>query len=259
MRTVTGCASACLLLFASAGWTQGQDSTEYARDLQVISTMLPGRYDNMNQFYFDRRGDKAVKHERIHSQVHSLSEFGPHAFAFVHHIGSPDQISTKIQVVQLAADDEAQSVRMRSWPTDATGLETLEPALMDGAFCDVHWTREAAQFRATGSDCEALGLPGEYVLSEPELWMSYPSREAGDFEMHRAREMECYADIPGVGGGRDEPYERHDGLKLHDQGGQVWFDSSDGRRLGISVFLVDWPINNYEGIFTRDSLVIYVS
>ena len=31
------------------------------------------------------------------------------------------------------------------------------------------------------------------------------------------------------------------------------------RRLGISVFLVDWPINNYEGIFTRDSLVIYVS
>jgi hypothetical protein len=42
-------------------------------------------------------------------------------------------------------------------------------------------------------------------------------------------------------------------------GGEAWFTSKEGRELGISLFLVDWPINNYDGVFTRDSFVIYVS
>lgn len=259
MKRMVGCAGVCLYLITTAVWSQGQDSTEYARDLQVISTMLPGRYDNMNQFYFDRRGDKTPKHKRVHSRVHRLSEAGPNVFAFVNQVGSGAEMRTSIHLAQLTPDDETRTVKMRSWPSDATDLEAIDAGSMTGPSCDVYWVREAAQFRASGSGCEALDLPNKYVLSEPELWMAYPAREAGDFELHRAREMECYADIPGVGGGRDEPYERYDGLHLHDQGGMVWFDTVDDRRMGISVFLVDWPINNYEGIFTRNSLVIYVS
>ena len=59
-------------------------------------------------------------------------------------------------------------------------------------------------------------------------------------------------------GGRDEPYTRYDNLSLHDQGAETWFTDKDGRTLGLRLFNVDWPINNYEGYFTRDSLVIYV-
>ena len=62
-----------------------------------------------------------------------------------------------------------------------------------------------------------------------------------------------------MGGGRDEPYDRYAGLELHDQGGSAWFSSKEGRRLGVSMLLVDWPINNYEAAFARDSLVVYVS
>ena len=93
------------------------------------------------------------------------------------------------------------------------------------------------------------------VLSDRQLWMTLDD----EYQMHRVRNFECYADIPGVGGGRDIPYDRYEGFRIHDQGGAVWFTSEEGRKLGISLFLVDWPINNYEGIFTRDSFVIYVS
>jgi len=61
-----------------------------------------------------------------------------------------------------------------------------------------------------------------------------------------------------VGGGRDEPYTRYDNLSLHDQGAETWFVDKEGRNLGLRLFTVDWPINNYDGYFTRDSLVIYV-
>ena len=34
---------------------QGQDTTPWSRDLQVIEVMLPGLYSNANQAYFDGR------------------------------------------------------------------------------------------------------------------------------------------------------------------------------------------------------------
>ena len=61
-----------------------------------------------------------------------------------------------------------------------------------------------------------------------------------------------------MGGGRDEPYNRYDDMRVHDQGANAWFKTDSGRRLGISLFAVDWPINNYKGFFTRDSLVLYI-
>ena len=127
------------------------------------------------------------------------------------------------------------------------------------AACELVWRRSAAEFVAEGGErCDA-GVIRRLVLSEDQLWIEIEGMEGGDLELHRAREFECYADIPGVGGGRDEPYDRYGDLALHDQGGSVWFTSKEGRRLGVSMLLVDWPMNNYEGAFARDSLVVYVS
>ena len=89
--------------------------------------------------------------------------------------------------------------------------------------------------------------------------MTFGNADGDDYQLHRVRPFKCYADIPGVGGGRDEPYDRYGEFELHDQGGSTWFTTKDGRELGISLLLVDWPINNYEGVFTRDSFVVYVS
>ena len=104
-------------------------------------------------------------------------------------------------------------------------------------------------------DCR--GSPIALSLAQQQLWWG-SRRNDSAVKLHRSRVFTCYADIPGVGGGRDEPYTRYDNLSLHDQGAETWFTDKDGRTLGLRLFNVDWPINNYEGYFTRDSLVIYV-
>ena len=128
-----------------------------------------------------------------------------------------------------------------------------------GSQCPVWWTRDAAQFSAAAdADCaEDPGSPITLSLAQQQLWWG-SRRNDSAVKLHRSRAFTCYADIPGVGGGRDEPYTRYDNLSLHDQGAETWFTDKDGRTLRLRLFNVDWPINNYEGYFTRDSLVIYV-
>ena len=36
-------------------------------------------------------------------------------------------------------------------------------------------------------------------------------------KIDKSRKFTCHADIPGVGGGRNEPYKRYSDLKIHDQ------------------------------------------
>lgn len=250
-------------LGCSGAFAQGQDSQSFERDLQVVSTMIVGGFDNANQSYFDSRGKRDTKHRRMHVDVNRVEApaIGPNVFVASAYWDNDPGADAGSQLWVLSADEQSESVRMRAWTLESSlsaddmlagkSLESMD-------HCDLFWRREASQFRATGEACE-FGLPRELVLSDKQLWMAYGKEAGDDYQLHRIRNFECYADIPGVGGGRDIPYERYDGFKIHDQGGAVWFDSKEGRRLGISLFLVDWPINNYEGIFTRDSFVIYVS
>jgi len=249
-----------LLLATNHCYAQGQDSQSYERDLQVVAEMLAGGFDNANQSYFDRRGDREVKHRRLHVDVNRISaeSLGEHVFVASAYWDNDETADAGDQLWILSADDATGAVRMRAYPLEKTlqaDAMLQGDSLNDEEACDLYWRREAAQFRAAGDDC-AAALPTAMILSDRQLWMSLGGN---DYQMHRIRNFECYADIPGVGGGRDIPYERYEGFRIHDQGGAVWFTSNEGRKLGISLFLVDWPINNYEGIFTRDSFVIYVS
>ena len=70
--------------------------------------------------------------------------------------------------------------------------------------------------------------------------------------------MRCYIDVPGVSSGRDEAFTRYDGLMVHDRGGTARVTTKEGRQLGLRLSNVDWPLNNYTGVFTRDVLVLYV-
>ena len=126
--------------------------------------------------------------------------------------------------------------------------------------CPVWWSRDAAQFSAhSETEClEGMASPAALALGEQQFWWTSRGGSEAAVKLHRARQFTCYADIPGVGGGRDIPYTRYDNLSLHDQGAETWFVDKDGRNLGLRLFNVDWPVNNYDGYFTRDSLVIYV-
>jgi hypothetical protein len=224
------------------GLAQGQDSTPWSRDLQVIEVMLPGFYSNANQAYFDGRrkvDDPQPRHNL-------LIEVAGDGFDIT--LSAPDGTVMSSQRWSLAEDDQRRAVRMEISDADGTPL------------CPVWWSRDAAQFSAEGdAECtEGMDSPAALALGEQQFW--WTSRGASDaaVKLHRARQFTCYADIPGVGGGRDIPYTRYDNLSLHDQGAETWFVDKDGRNLGLRLFNVDWPINNYDGYFTRDSLVIYV-
>ena len=227
----------------TASWAQGQDSATWSRDRQVIEALLPGFYSNANQAYFDGRRQVALPQDRHHISIKTLAQ--PHVFTATRTNAEGAVINE--QRWSLFDDNAKQAVRMEIDDTQT------------GSQCSVWWTRDAAQFSAKAdADCtEDPDSPTALSLAQQQLWWG-SRRNDSAIKFHRSRAFTCYADIPGVGGGRDEPYTRYDNLSLHDQGAETWFTDKDGRTLGLRLFNVDWPINNYEGYFTRDSLVIYV-
>ena len=237
--SLIGCLS---LAFPGKSLAQGQDTTPWSRDRQVIEVMLPGLYSNANQAYFDGRR-KIDNPQRRHNLLIKTADIG-----FDVTLSAADGTVISNQRWFLAEDDPRKAVRMDI--RDANGKP----------LCPVWWTRDAAQFSAAGdADCtEGFDSPAALALGEQQFWWTSRSASKAAVKLHRARQFTCYADIPGVGGGRDIPYTRYDNLSLHDQGAETWFVDEDGRNLGLRLFNVDWPINNYDGYFTRDSLVIYV-
>ena len=233
----------CFFLTDDAA-AQGQDSSKWSRDQQVIEVMLAGFYANANQSYFDGRLNVQSPPPRADIEINAGASDNQFSIIYTDK-GTGEALE---QTWVLTADDTRKAVRMEI--TDAQG----------NMACPLYWYREAAQFRATRSDgCDnsEADSPSELVLSNAQLWGWSTAAEA-PYKLHRAREFTCYADVPGVGGGRDEPYNRYDNMSVHDQGADAWFETDDGRRLGLSLFAVDWPINNYDGFFTRDSLVLYI-
>ena len=230
------------LAYAGQGFTQGQDTTPWSRDLQVIEVMLPGFYSNANQAYFDGRRKVGNPQPRHNLLIEAAGD------GFDITLSAPDGTVMSNQRWSLAEDDQRRAVRMDISDADGTPL------------CPVWWTRDAAQFSATSdTECaEGMDSPDALALGEQQFWWTPRGGSRAAVKLHRARQFTCYADIPGVGGGRDIPYTRYDNLSLHDQGAETWFVDKEGRNLGLRLFNVDWPINNYDGYFTRDSLVIYV-
>lgn len=230
--------SLILCVFAAAPQTaaQGQDSTVAERDLQVIGALLPGLYSNANQSYFDRRLGRETRHAAWEVRV-SRGEAGSTQLDLAADALADDAAGRHFRL-RLVLDEDRSTVLALATPMSPeapSGADAEEPP----EACELHWRRSAAEFIAEQhEDCKG-GSIRRLVLSDKQLWVEIDGLEGGDLELHRAREFQCYADIPGVGGGRDEPYDRYSGLALHDQGGSAWFTSKEGRRLGVSMLLVD--------------------
>ena len=247
---------------------QGQDSTPTKRNTQVVAELLARVFDNYNQVYFDRRRGhtESERHGWLEIRVDRIGD--PDSMLLAHREFADGDYSRlrRAGVIWLSPDNARQATRMAVWslPIDGlapmqegAGVRTRPEAPPD---CLVYWTREAAQFRGEVED-ECPAWASESILSEQQLWLTAPGGTAhpgGAYELHAARMMHCYIDIPGVSGGRDEEFMRYDNLMVHDQGGTARFTTKDGRELGIRLSNVDWPQNNYSDVFTRDVLVLYV-
>ncbi len=286
----------CFTVFAvQTAWSQGQDSTPAERDIMVIAEMYPGRYDNSNQNYFDQRRNlpEDLRHGRVHSVVEriDLPAFGDYVFWTQAAISSEDEPYLR-RIYTLEADNQENAVRMKMYiydgldyadmtgaHLDLTKLDTLTPSSAPYAEgCDVLWRREAGQFSGAtvaGACREVLDGIGEanlelkLVLSPDGYWarrlgydddgkLVYGYADDSMYQLSRARTFNCYADIPGVAGGRDDPFDRYQIDDLHDMGGLKWFESKEGRTFGVTLRNVEWAVNNEVGAFTRNSLVMYL-
>ncbi len=233
---------------SSGALAQGQDSTPGERNLLVLSELLPGIYSSANQALFDaRRGIvEAERHGRDEFQIlrleaaHSFSLNGSFAGA---------EVSYQMSLVPGPAAQELTAK-----------LANTEGEMIEG--CELHFKRRAEHYDgdAVGDACGDLGFTGMQV-SRKEVWVEVANKEE-PYWYERAREFHCYADLPGVSGGRDIPFERYDNITLHDKGKTHWFTTrGEGKReIGLTLQAITWHVlNENNGNFNRNSLVLYAS
>lgn len=290
-RIIRWClASATAVWLAPAALAQGQDSTPGERNLLVMAELLPGIYDNVNQNYFDTRRQlpEADRHARIETTITKIAApaFGPRTFLWVNRVTTPKGVQTSHRIATLEAGPGADEVLMKHFlrmqgEIAAAELVSLKPAeLRRTEGCDYVFKRRADHFRGQQLpkacrfewDGQAVYTDNEISLSRSDLWFvdhKFVSKTgkrisgvaSGEpFWLQRARVFHCYADIPGVSGGRDIPFKRYDGLQLHDRGGTAWFRTAEtpARELGITLRNVTWHVlNEANDQFNRNSLVLY--
>jgi CpeT/CpcT family (DUF1001) len=267
---------------------QGQDSTLAERNLAIMAELLPGTYDNANQAYFDRRRQlpAADQHPRIRTLIERIAApaFGAHAYLWTNRTTSEGKESVSWRIATLEAIGEDVVMRHYFGPAGEVPRERLadlRPAqLRRTEGCDYYFRRRADQFRGAQApkacrfDWEGRPVHTDNTieLAASSLWFVDHKYLVGTgeritgvasgepFWLERARAFHCYADVPGVGGGRDEPFERHDGIVLLDQGDSYFFRTRRGepRELGLRLQAVTWQVlNEKNGAFNRDSLVLY--
>ncbi len=200
-----------------------------------------------------------------------------------------------MRIYSFSADNDEQAVRMKIYYIEGDMMETYKDAHLDPSLlndrtpdntmilpgCDVFWKREAGQFHGAMKQDECrwdwpdrgkVTTDYHMMLSDNALWLRDRTFDSEGIQitgnpdgvyhkLTQARDFTCYADMPGVSGGRDIPYTRFDNLKITDQGGQARFISKEdpSRTIEINLRNVDWQMNNEIGAYTRDSLVMYIS
>jgi hypothetical protein len=253
---LAGALAGLVATLSSPALAQLKDEVPAERDAQILRALVPGTYSNGEQVFFDARLNlpAAMRAARLSVQVETarLSGGGEPILQIV-------QGSNKI-IYALKLDRGPLEVRwaahrMRRESSSANvALSDLE-AIPN---CDLISRREAGQFRAVATGTCSVG-PAELMITEKAIWW----RETGSIafaRLNRARQFDCYVDMPGSGGILGETFHRFEGLKVDDQGTEAWFTTKEAtpRRLGLRLRAVDWPMNNKIGTYTRDSLTLYL-
>jgi len=286
----------CSTLCGPRALAQGQDSTPGERNLRVMAELLPGLYDNVNQSYFDgrRKLPQADRHPRMSTTITRIEApaFGRYVFLWVNRSETDKGPSMSWRIGTLSAGPGADEVSLRHYfrmQGEITPAEfaTLRPAdLRRTEGCDYFFKRRADHYRGLQGaksckfewDGEQVYTDNEISLSPTSLWfhdhkwvIKTGKRISGvasgePFWLERARVFHCYADVPGVGGGVDVPFERFDNILLNDKGGTHWFRSSavparglESREIALNLRAVTWHVlNEANDYFNRNSLVLSV-
>ncbi len=196
------------------------------RDLRLFESWLPGDFDNAEQFFFAEEQGIPVPPRR-HA---TITANGGHTFT-VRYFAAND-LTKPIEERQAVASVDAE----------AGGLKLSSPG------CDIRWTRRANQFSgvAQPGSCGARAET-RFVLSASDLWLG------DDLRLQRAHQWTCWMATPRDGKPNDSFFAP--GLKIWDQGGEVWIktDEATPREIGYRLRQVDWPAGT-----NQNALTLYV-
>lgn len=231
MKTLA--AALLLALTSGAGHAQPPPKVTMApasgvpdRDLRLFESWFPGEFDNAEQVFFAEEQGVPVP-PRLHARIVST---GPHTFTLRYF--AANDLTKPVEERQVTASVEPER----------GGIKLSSPG------CDIRWTRRANQFagEVQPGSCGAKTVT-RFVLSAEDLWLG------DDTRLRRAREWTCWMATPRDG----KPSESFfaPGLKIWDQGGEVWVKTDDPtpREIGYRLRQVQWPAGT-----NQDALTLYV-
>lgn len=211
-----------------------------ARDVRLFTEWLTGSFSNREQVYFTAEVEpKAKPVPHLRWEVAAVADQPGRLTAFAFDAGKPDSPPVRTETLTITADASGQGVRLTTGPA-----------------CTIRYVRMAAQFVAADGlrDCKTVPEPF-WAIGSDGLFTGRDGTITAEFR--RVRGFTCWAAIPKVARRADGSTDWWGGfgLKVHDQGGRIWFqtDEPTPQRFGIELRNVVWPYGN-----NRPSLTLYV-
>jgi len=256
------------------------------RDFNRLMKWFPGRYDNMEQVYFEENLD--VAEDERHGRIHHI--FSP--------VKLPDFPGSTFYVEQYSDNDPENVYRQRIYSfepdyaenatkltiyvpkdpdailgayEDASKLEGLTPSdFTTYSGCEVYWRYGNEHFHGTMKEgaCrieskrsgKTIIVTDDLQLSKSAIWIRdeavdedghyvYGNKAGIHHKNNRAAMFKCWVSPKKY----DGEYGFYQNVVLHDQGGMAWLEGEDHDRIGIRMRNVVWPTGN-----NRHSRVLYV-
>jgi hypothetical protein len=246
-----------------------------ARDILILTDWFEGEFDNEEQrwFYTRNGGEGDPPHLRIHA-IHKrldVPNIGDHVFYIQHYINDDPTDVARQRIAVFISEPDDQSIRMKQGffkePDKALNAH-IDPAKLDGLTaddiffienCDIFWRREADQYVANMKPKACQFGEGDllrysvhrWTLSENKLWLVDSSFLVSDdslhvglpvdqpFRMRRSKIFECEITFRDADA---KPVRTLTDIRLHSQGGLVWFDPDDeGNVFGLRMRDKEYP------------------
>lgn len=281
------------ILFALMGLSPAWAQTNEPADVQILKRdftrmmeWFPGRYDNQEQVYFQKRlkVDEDLHHGRIHHIFApvKLENFPGRTFYIQQYQNDDPTDIYRQRIYSFTADHNENAIRLKIYipkdpkalvdaHLDASKLKGLSPddfRTLPG--CDVFWRyendfyhgfmkKDACQVESRRSN-RTLIITDDLQLSETSIWIRdeavdsdgnyvYGNKAGIHHKNNRARPFSCWVSPQK----EDGSYGFYPAQKTHDQGGRIWIEAQDGHpRVGLKIRNVDWPYGR-----NRPSLVLY--
>ena len=252
------------------------------RELDYLTHIWEGEYDNVEQLDFDKiqakEGEKEQAHERVHVSVRQFqnSNFGVGAVYLEEYRNNDPKYLTRQCIYQLVPDDVEKALRVNVFHFKekapflngekgfkAVSQLTPKSEVLE-AGCPMLLRREGNGFKASmlQKDCPNTASTIDYGFAITEADFSFwegarvnekplsASLEKSPYMLEKARCFSCMVDFPNDTNGRPTITKHY--IDIWDQGGVFEFDYPDGRQMLLGMR------NTWSFGMHRETFVIYI-